>query len=71
MIYLDQHQCEHFGLPYFECSEATWLKASEILNSKWQGYDEHHTGLLEPHGDSPVLIYRDEQTAPGWYNVTG
>ena len=71
MIYLNQNQCEHFGLPYFERSEATWLKASEILGSKWQGYDEYHRELLVPRGDGPVLIHRDEQDAPGWYNVTG
>ena len=71
MIYLDQNQCEHFKLPYFERSEATWLVASEILYSKWQGYDEHHRKLLVPRGDGPVLIHRDEQDAPEWYNVTG
>ena len=70
-IYLDQSQCEHFGLPYFKRSEATWVKANEILGSKRQGYDGHHRRLLEPRGDGPVLIHRNEQDAPGWYNVTG
>ena len=70
-IYLDQSQCKHFGLPYFKRSEATWLKANEILGSKRQGYDEHHRKLLVHRGDGPVLIHRNEQDVPGWYNVTG
>lgn len=70
MIYLDHEQCAYFKLPYFDRSGAKWVIASEILSSKSQGYDKHHQSILAPLGELPMLIYRDEQTCPGWYNVT-
>jgi hypothetical protein len=68
-IYLDTEQCHELELPYWEPSEPIWRSAALILGSKRQGYDSHHRGILEPLGDTPILIFRDETTAPGWYSV--
>ena len=68
-IYVDTNQCDELGLSYWDPSEPIWMAANLILGSKRQGYDKHHRDILEPLGAAPILIFRDENSAPGWYNI--
>ena len=68
-VYLDRYQCEKFDVEYFESCELT-VRADILLDSKMQGYDNHHRNILEPLGDKLIrLEHTDREDSPGWFKV--
>jgi len=67
-IYLDMNQCSEFRVAYFEPDEFS-ARASSILLSKRQGYDQIHRECLEPLGENMILLSRSRDDNPGWYTI--
>lgn len=71
-IYTDQHQCEHFGAPYFETGELV-VAADTLLSSKVPrgGYDEQHTAFLSSFGGKTLVLARtsEDKIGPGWWRL--
>jgi len=68
LVYLDQEQCEQFGVPYMFADGETVIRAQTLLASKGNGYDQAHVTFLQSFGNGMIRLTRtDKVQAPGWF----
>lgn len=68
-IYLDHRQCVQFEINYTMAGRLL-CEAREVLESKGgDGYDTDHHAILEPLGDQEIVLVREQNDNPGWFNL--
>ena len=64
-VYIDQHQCEEFGVEYFDACGFK-ISVRDLKNSK--DYDTSHNNLFNAYPNELFHLRREEAHAPGWYD---
>lgn len=68
-IYLDLDQCAKFDVAYMGKESSTVVRAEDLLESKFNGYDVKHREYLGSFGSGLIFISRTNDDHPGWFKV--